>query len=279
MLVESPFTITNRSGDIIRGDVRYLAAPDARPLLLVCHGFTAFKDWGPFPYVGRRLAEAGFVTLTFNFSHNGVGEDTRRFTEYERFSRNTPGKELEDVQAILRTVEGGSVGGATVDPGRIGMVGHSRGGAISILTAASDRRVGAVVAWATIGTFLRFTEDQRSEWIRTGYLPLRYGGARTLLRYHVSVLHDLEANSDRYNLRSGIAQVCVPTLFLHGSDDDIVRPEEAKELYEASDKALTEFVVLEGAGHTLGARHPFQESNPVLERMLDLTTDWFKRKL
>ena len=139
MLLERAFRITNSSGDIVRGDFRCRDDGDLKPLVLICHGFNTNKDWGPFPFLGKRLAEEGFCTIVFNFSHNGVGEASF-FSEYDRFARNTPGKELIDVQAILDAVTEGEIGAGVADPKRIGMAGHSRGGGISILTTADDKQ-------------------------------------------------------------------------------------------------------------------------------------------
>ena len=107
---EVSFTVTNSSGDAFTGDLRYPAGHSGLPVVLVCHGFTAHKDWGPFPYVGRRLAERGFASIVFNFSHNGIGKNSRRFSELEKFSRNTIGKELEDVTGVVDALTGRRLG-------------------------------------------------------------------------------------------------------------------------------------------------------------------------
>jgi len=279
MVIEHAFRVTNASGDVIRGDLRYVDDRSQRPLILICHGFTAHKDWGPFPYFGQELAKRGFATIVFNFSHNGVGENKGVLTEYDKFSQNTPGKELEDVQALLDAITVGRIGEGIIDTARIGMAGHSRGGGISILTAGNDNRVRVIAAWSTVATFLRYTKHQREEWERKGYLPLRYGSTRTLLRYDVSVLRDLEANRNRYDLHLGARRLKVPALFVHGEADIIVRYEEAQGLYELIDGSSSEFVLLHGAGHMYGAQHPFRETNPTIERMLDVTSTWFKQKL
>ena len=39
------------------------------------HGFKGFKDWGFFPHLADRLARAGLVAVSFNFSGSGVGPD------------------------------------------------------------------------------------------------------------------------------------------------------------------------------------------------------------
>lgn len=153
-MVEQSFRIQNSSGDVISGDLRYVDDSTAKPLLVVCHGFNAHKDWGPFPLFGRRFAALGFASVVFNFSHNGIGDNFKKFTEYDKFSRNTIGKELEDLRALLDAVESGEVGNGTVDRRRVGLVGHSRGGGVAMLHASLDERVRAVAAWSTVATFL-----------------------------------------------------------------------------------------------------------------------------
>ena len=78
------------------------------PVIIVCHGFKAFKDWGPFPAIGRYFAESGFVSIVFNFSHNGIGKNFRKFSEREKFSVNTFSLELEDVATVLDAISTGS---------------------------------------------------------------------------------------------------------------------------------------------------------------------------
>ena len=41
-------------------------------LIIFCHGFKGFKDWGPWNLVAEHFAKAGFFFIKFNFSHNFV---------------------------------------------------------------------------------------------------------------------------------------------------------------------------------------------------------------
>ena len=278
MIVERPFCITNGSGDSIRGDLRLPASARPEGLIIVCHGFTAHKDWGPFPFFGRSFAEGGFASIVFNFSHNGIGANFRKFTEIERFSRNTVGKELEDLRAVLDAAFGGKIEGYA-GTGPVGVVGHSRGAGIAILAASVDARIRAVAAWSTIATFHRYTPHQRSEWERTGSLPLSLKSYRTKLRLGIGLLRDLEANRERYDLTAAVKRLRVPLLLVHGAEDVSVKLAEPTMLYEASDKTNTEMVVIEHAGHAFGARHPFDEKNAVVKHLADLTAEWFHRHL
>ena len=70
-------------------------APDGgRPVAVVAHGFKGFMDWGFVPALGRALAEAGFVTLSFNASGSGIGEDPEVMDDEEAFFHDTFSRQL-----------------------------------------------------------------------------------------------------------------------------------------------------------------------------------------
>lgn len=275
VVTESPFNLRNESGDGIAGDLRYAAGGTGLPLLIICHGFTAHKDWGPFPYFGRRFAALGFASAVFNFSHNGMGPGSKRFNELEKFSRNTIGKELEDIRALLRGAEEGSFGDGRIDPSRIGIIGHSRGGGVAILSASGEPRIRGVAAWSTVATFHRYTPHQRESWEREGFLPVTVRGLRTRLRFGVDVLRDLEANRELYDIPRAVRALKVPLLLVHGAADVSVRPAEPESLYAVADRSKTEIVMLEGTGHTFGAKHPYRHGSPALDHLVELTARWF----
>jgi dipeptidyl aminopeptidase/acylaminoacyl peptidase len=278
-MVEQTLRIRNSSGDEFGGDLRYCDEGKARPLLVVCHGFTAHKDWGPFPYFGRRFADLGFVSFVFNFSHNGIGRNPKRFTELEKFSRNTIGKELEDLKAVLDGVEGGGIGDGMVDRTRIGLVGHSRGGSVALMSASRDPRVRAVATWSAVSTFHRYTRHQKELWERDGFLPVTIRSMKTKLRYGIEVLRDLEVNGDRYDPVAAVGRLEVPLLIMHGEADVTVRPDEARTLFEAANKSRTELFIVEHTGHMYGAHAGSMLPNPTLEYLTEVTAKWFHRNL
>ena len=250
-----------------------------RPVIIICHGFTAHKDWGPFPYFGRRFADDGFVSIVFNFSHNGIGNNPTRFTEFEKFSRNTIGKELEDVRAIVDAVSSGEVGGDVVDSSRIGIVGHSRGAGVAIVSASFDDRIRSVAAWSGVSTFFRYTQHQQEVWEKQGYIPVTIKSSQTRLRFGIEVLRDLEANKEAYNISKAVQKLDVPLLLVHGKVDVSVKPKEAEDLFSVADKSRTELILLDHVGHMYGAKHPFKEPNPTIEHITDMTARWFQLHL
>src|ERR671916_2973891 len=81
-------------------DVRSAAPSQARPAVLILHGFKGFKDWGMFPPLSDRLARAGFTAVSLNFSGSGV-DDAGDFTLPERFGNNTFSAELQDTSLVF----------------------------------------------------------------------------------------------------------------------------------------------------------------------------------
>ena len=77
---------------IIRGDF-FPAQQPAQGVIILAHGYKGFKDWGMFPYAAAQLSQTHHV-LTFNFSHNGIGEYLEQFSELEKFAVNTYSREL-----------------------------------------------------------------------------------------------------------------------------------------------------------------------------------------
>ena len=59
-LVIVPFTLTNGFGDPIWGEIRLLKEEIKRPVIIICHSFMAFKDWGFFPISAELFALAGY---------------------------------------------------------------------------------------------------------------------------------------------------------------------------------------------------------------------------
>lgn len=271
--------LQNSSGDVIRGDLRFLNDEKKKPLVIVCHGFMAFKDWGFFPYIGERLAQAGFVCFVFNFSHNGVVDDGERITEYKRFEQNTITKELEDLDAVISHFVNNDFGYKGIDEQRIALVGHSRGGAVAILQSASDVRVKALVTLSAVSTFDRWTLRQKEQWRKERFLPLAKDGSVSSLRIGIRYLEDLEQNQRRFDIPFAASKIRIPWLLIHGEADVTVPPREAEILYQASNKATTEYVMLDKIGHLYNAASYEDDNYKTINYILDIIIHRLHTKL
>lgn len=246
--------------------------------LVFVHGFKGFKDWGFGPYLGEFFANKGFFVITFNFSHNGVGEDKTEFTELGKFAKNTFSREVRELNEIISAFRNDffEIKGNTP----LGLIGHSRGGAIVLLTASKRNDVDAIVTWAAISKLDRYSKRQNQEWRKKGFFEILNTRTNQMMRLDVGLLDDIENNStSSLNIEKALKNLNRPLLIAHGEQDLAVPIAEAEQLYSWSDKSKTEFYKLFSTGHTFDIVHPFNGTSEKFEKLLDKTTNFFVNHL
>jgi dienelactone hydrolase len=249
------------------------------PILIFAHGFKGFKDWGGFPYLCNKLAEAGFAVLSFNFSHNGVSDDSPMdFTKLDMFAQNTHSIELLDLNAVIDSIQY-LAEEHNFDPGKIGLIGHSRGGGASIISAAEDSRIKALVTLASIAEFDRYTLEQKKRWREKGYIEIPNTRTNQMMRMNIELLNDIEDNSRRLDILSAASRLNKPYMIIHGKEDLAVKYTDAEKIYSSSDKDLTELHIIESTGHTFGVEHPFKGTTKAFDEVIELTKGFFKKNL
>jgi pimeloyl-ACP methyl ester carboxylesterase len=246
--------------------------------VVLCHGFKGFKDWGFFPHLADRLARAGFTAVSFNFSGSGVGPDGQSFSEPERFGHATLGGDLTDLATMIEALVAGNLAGAAA-PSALGLLGHSRGGAIALLHARQDPRVRALVTWSTVAAAHRWGPRTVALWRARGSLPIANLRTGEVLPLYPDLLDELEADqAGRFDLGAAAPDVRCPWLQIHGAADRSVPLAEAKRLWERSGRRSQLLVVPHGS-HTFGARHPWAGATPELGRAMEETVGWFSETL
>jgi uncharacterized protein len=278
-LVLKPFEISLENGNLLRGDLRYSSGSHLRPVVIVCHSFMAFKDWGFFPHLGELLADAGFASILFDFSMNGADPTTGRITDFGKFESNTFSRELSDIRWLVDTVTEGEIFDGIVDPARIGLMGHSRGGGLAIIHASVDSRIRSLVTWAAIASFDRWTRRQKEMWRQLGSLPLARNTSVSPLRLGLGLLEDLEAHRDELDLRRAAGRIEIPWLILHGAADVTVPVREAEQLYTASDPAVARLEILDHAGHLFNAASYEEDGWQTIDPVIARTVRWFQSTL
>ena len=280
----SPFTLPGPFGMPLDG---LLDLPDPgrfpgqRPAVVICHGFKGFMEWGFFPHLAALLAERGFVAVRFNVSGSGMRPGEDRVADPDAFRADTHSRELAEVLAVLAAVRDGAApfSSARIDPARIGLFGHSRGGANALLASAASP-VRALVTWAAISDFDRYTAEQKEAWRRDGELPVVNARTGQPLALGLGLLEDIEAHRTELDVLAAASRRSAPWLIVHGEDDESVPAAEARRLAEASRSGNpAELLLVPGANHTFGARHPFAGPNPRLIQALNATQVWLRRFL
>jgi hypothetical protein len=260
--------------------------------VVLCCGYTGIKDLY-LNDMGRRLAAAGFVALTFDYKGWGKSDGAKlRLAPYGR---------VEDTQAALTflTQQG------EVDAARLGLYGISYGGSTAAFTAAVDERVKAVVSITGVGDGPRWMRGVRTPWdyrdlIERGQrdwaAQVRTGESGLADRSDV-LRHDPKSAEIAAAARKGLtgAAMQVPLEFVHetlafrpewvvdriapraalfitSDADELVLPEESVRMYERSGEPR-KLVVLKGYGHY----EVF--TPPAIDEVMAEATAWFRRYL
>ena len=277
-VIHRRFTLASRLGEPIHGDLRLSDGPGPHPVVVCCHGFKGFKDWGFHPWLGARLAEAGLAALHFNFSRNGVRAADGDIEDLDAFRSNTLSIERDDLDTVLNAVLSGAID-PSLDASRFGLLGHSRGGGIALLGASERPEAKALVTWAAVSHFDRIADEAAlAEWRRTGVFEVVNSRTGQKLPMGVAFLADVLANLARLDLSAAARRLAVAWLLIHGTADPTVPFEEARELH-ATSAGGARLLALDGAGHTFGAAHPFAGPTPDLETAIGATLAHFRTAL
>jgi len=236
-------------------DVSLVADGQKKPLVIFCHGFKGLKDWGHFNEVAEAVAAAGFVLVKFNFSHNGTTpENPMDFADLEAFGQNNYTKELTDLGAVRDHVLNPDFLPAEADKEQLFLMGHSRGGATSILKTASDPRIKKLVTWASISDIDARWPADLEKWKTEGVRYILNGRTHQQMPLYYQLYEDFKANEAAYSVAAAAAGMSQPFLIIHGLNDEAVDATAAQELHDWC--AHSSLVLIAGAGHTFGVGHP-----------------------
>lgn len=195
--------------------------------VVLTHGYGGNQD-ELLPLV-RALLDAGLGVCTYDLRGCGGSGGSVTFGALERLD--------------LRSVVDNVASRPHVEPTRIGAFGFSVGAAVTIMAAARDYRIRAVVAdsaWATAHTWLRPT-------LREALLHPRAPFTTPSLK-----LAELRGGLRLGELRpvDDVGRIAPrPLLLLHGTADEVVLPEDADALLAAAGEPK-ELRLVPGAAHT-----------------------------
>lgn len=217
-----------------------LHLPDRRkPACVVAsHGLLSSKDSEKYVGLGERLAAEGIAMLRFDF--RGIGESEGHLED------DTVTRRITDLGAAIGLVRSRPEVG-----NRVGLVGSSLGGYVSLFKAASDQEIRPLVIWAT---------------------PFHLGDLKSKERKDNTPLPAGPFFEDLPKHRLGpVLPKISRCLVIHGESDETVPVDQAWEIFQGL-AAPKEIHTIEGADHRLtdpGHR----------KRALSLTVDWFKKYL
>lgn len=243
-------------------DVFYKATGRPKPLVIFCHGFKGFKDWGHFNLIAKTFADAGFVFCKFNFSFNGgTEEQVIDFPDLEAFGQNNISTELNDLGVLIDAWQKPHqfIPDTEVNREHLTVIGHSRGGGSSILKTAEDSRVKQLITLASISQIGRLFENPAflEKWKKEGVIYIPNGRTLQQMPMYYQYYEDFVLNKERLDIQQAAANIKVPWLIVHGDNDNVVPIQDAKNLNELNPNS--ELLVIENGDHTFGGMHPWTE--------------------
>ena len=123
-------------------DFFYKKTSKKMPIVIFCHGYKGFKDWGAWNLVGKEFANKNFFFIKFNFSHNGgTMKKPIDFPDLEAFGNNNYSHELNDLERVLDFISYEKSVFNNVDLNNIFLIGHSRGGGTCAIKASENETV------------------------------------------------------------------------------------------------------------------------------------------
>jgi pimeloyl-ACP methyl ester carboxylesterase len=271
--------IDGSAGKPILIDATFKANAQAKQVVVFCHGFKGFKDWGPFNKIANHFADNDIVFVKFNFSFNGTTtNDPINFGDLTAFGNNNFCKELDDLSLVLDWIENCQELKGEIDTSKISLFGHSRGGSIVMLKTAEDRRVEKVISWASPSNFLQRLpkKEKLAKWKELGVAYIYNGRTKQNMPMYFQFYENCIKFAKRLNIQNAVSKMSIPHLLVHGNDDPTVLLTEAVNI--KSWNPNIDLHVIDGADHVLGGFHPYDlEKFPKdLQEAIDVTIKFLK---
>jgi pimeloyl-ACP methyl ester carboxylesterase len=242
-------------------DVFYLDDSIPKPIVVFCHGYKGFKDWGAWNIMAKQFAEAGFCFIKFNFSHNGgTIEQPIDFPDLEAFGNNNYSIELDDLDCVLNWIYVSLDLKTKVSFDDITLIGHSRGGGIATIKAEEDARVKNLISLAGVSDFkARFNEGSKEfmEWKEIGIKYVLNGRTHQQMPHYFQFYEDFIDNEKRLTIQRAASKLKIPHLIVHGNNDTSVSVQEAKDLHKWNPKS--KLAIIKNANHVFEVSHPWEK--------------------
>jgi len=281
MKIKHNIVIEGKHNKPILVDIFYLSNNTPKPIIIFCHGYKGFKDWGAWNILAKAFTEAGFYFVKFNFSYNGgTIEQAIDFPDLEAFGNNNYTKELDDLETVINWICKNPAFKPEADTNNISLFGHSRGGGIVAIKAEEDSRVKNIISLAGVSDYKsRFHEgsNEFNIWKEIGVKFIENGRTKQQMPHYFQFYEDFIANENRLTIKHAVSNLKIPHLIIHGSEDTSVSVEEAKRLHKWNPESNLK--IIEGANHVFGTSHPWEKDylSEELQQVVNAVISFLKK--
>ena len=163
-----------------------------------------------------------------------------------------------------------------MDLNKLYLLGHSRGGASVILKANEDKRVKGLVTWAAVNDLENwYSKDELVYWKKKKTIYIHNGRTNQQMPMNYQLVENFLENKNRLDVPESVKNMQKPMLAIHGTADTTVSVSAVKEI--GSWNPAVQIKIIEGADHTFGGMHPFEEKilPADLEKVVVSTMDFY----
>ncbi|MCJ7934971.1 MAG: prolyl oligopeptidase family serine peptidase [Chryseobacterium sp.] len=257
LIIKKDILLENPETKGFLADVYYGETGEKLPLVIFVHGYKGYKDWGAWDLMAEKFAGAGFFFVKFNFSHNGTTlNNPHHFADLKAFGNNNYSKELSDLGIVIDHF----IKDSHVDDQKIVLIGHSRGGGISIIKTFEDERINGLITLASVDTLERFpTGEALENWKKEGVYHVLNGRTNQEMPHYYQFYENYEQHIHRFDVERATEMAKAHMLIIHGTTDESVEEKQAEHLHLLHPDS--ELFLIENANHTFGAKEPWEEKN------------------
>ena len=277
---QNNISIQGKHGKPILLDVFYNKTKSKKPIIIFCHGYKGFKDWGAWNLMAEQFVENNFCFIKINFSYNGgTFKQPIDFPDLEAFGNNNYTKELDDLDSVINWAESEFSNNSEFDVSNIILLGHSRGGGIVSIKAEEDSRIKKVISLAGVCDYEnRFPKDDAFEtWKNEGVYYVVNGRTKQDMPHYFQFFEDFSKHKDRLNIKRAVSNLKIPHLIIHGNEDTSVSIEEAFNLHKWNPNS--ELKIIKNADHVFNSKHPWQKEKlpQQLKEVVKIVSAFIKR--
>lgn len=273
MTIKKNIVLEKEGNKPILVDFFYNSNNNKMPVIIFCHGYKGYKDWGAWNLVAKEFANNNFFFLKFNFSHNGgTVENPIDFPDLNAFGNNNFTHELNDIERVLSFISENTEFSKNIDLTNIFLIGHSRGGGLCAIKASENKQIKGLITWAGVSNFkIRFNEGSQEfkEWKDKGVKYVENKRTKQQMPHFFQFYLDFKENEKRFNIQSAVQSLKIPFLVIHGDNDKSVLQNEGRDLHSWNKNS--KFFSLKNGTHTFSSMHPWQELK--LPKGLQLVTE------
>jgi pimeloyl-ACP methyl ester carboxylesterase len=261
-------------------DVFFKENKTKKPIVIFCHGYKGYKDWGAWNLAAKTFAENNIVFVKFNFSHNGgTADNPIDFPDLKAFGENNFTIELNDLEDVINWVLHYQTLENQIDKTNITLIGHSRGGGIVTIKAAENSRVSKLITWSAVSDFgSRFPTGEALEtWKKDGIAYILNGRTHQKMPHLFQFYQNFKDNEERLTIKKAVKKLNIPHLIIHGENDEVVLPKEAENLHLWNPKS--KLVFIKKMEHALGCTQPWNHQKmPIhLEEAVQKSIDFINK--